>query len=158
MTLHQAPSSIYRSYKKGNYTDFTNPRVFDGLDVRLGSYGDPAAVPFDVWEQVLKYSRSNTGYTHQHKHKNFDERIADVCMVSVDTEKQAIQAHRKGYKTFRVKSEGMPNLKGEGTCANEVAGLSCKECGLCDGKIANISITVHGALTKRFDTKFGRIL
>ena len=36
-----------------------------GLPVRLGAYGDPAAVPTVVWQTVLAQSAMHAGYTHQ---------------------------------------------------------------------------------------------
>ena len=36
-----------------------------GRKVRLGTYGDPAAVPAIVWGSLLADAASHTGYTHQ---------------------------------------------------------------------------------------------
>lgn len=159
VTLHQAPLSVWKSYKKGNYKDLDSRDLvhFAGRHIRLGSYGDPAAVPFEVWQNMVNHTQGNTGYTHQIHHKNFDHRIATICQISADTEKQAITAWRKGYKTFRVKTPNMRRLEGEITCVNTTHNISCLDCGLCDGKRANVVIDVHGRSAKRFD-KFERII
>ena len=39
------------------------------LPVRIGSYGDPAAVPTRVWAELVRYRRHWTGYTHMWKPK-----------------------------------------------------------------------------------------
>jgi hypothetical protein len=160
VTLHQAPAAVYRAYMRGNYPKYTNDHahMFIERSVRLGAYGDPAAVPFHVWADVLRVCDSHTGYTHQLKHKNFDPRITNICMVSVDSIKQAIQAQEAGYKTFRVKSGSMMNLGSEFTCLNTTHGISCKDCGMCNGNKINITIDVHGSLANRFNSKFERII
>lgn len=159
VTLHQAPLSVWKSYKKGNYKEMDNSDLvhFAGRQIRLGSYGDPAAVPFAVWQNMINHTVGNTGYTHQLGHKKFDPRIATICQISADTEKQAQAAWKKGYKTFRVKTANMRKLDNEITCVNTTHNVSCLDCGLCDGKRANVVIDVHGRSAKRFD-KFERII
>lgn len=159
VTLHQAPLAVWKSYKKGNYKDLDSRDLlhFSGRQIRLGSYGDPAAVPFEVWQNVVNHTAGNTGYTHQLHHKRFDRRIATICQISADTEKQAQDAWKKGYKTFRVKTPNMRRLENEITCVNTTHNVSCLDCGLCDGKRANVVIDVHGRSAKRFD-KFERII
>lgn len=50
-----------------------------GLPVRLGTYGDPAAVPTVVWQTVLAQSAMHTGYTHQWR--TCDQTLAHWCMA-----------------------------------------------------------------------------
>lgn len=159
VTLHQAPLAVYKSYRKGNYKELDSGDLihFTNKRIRLGAYGDPAAVPFDVWAQLVKHSAGHTGYTHQFHHKNFDSRIATLCQISADTEKEALKAQSKGYKTFRVKSENMKSLESEIQCLNVSHNISCLDCGLCDGLKVNIVIDVHGSRASRFD-KFERII
>lgn len=159
VTLHQAPLSVWKSYKKGNYKELDSSDLvhFAGRQIRLGSYGDPAAVPFAVWQNMINHTAGNTGYTHQLHHKKFDPRIATICQISADTEKQAEAAWKKGYKTFRVKTANMRKLDNEIICVNTTHNVSCLDCGLCDGKRANVVIDVHGRSAKRFD-KFERII
>ena len=158
--IFQAPQNIYKSYKKGNYLDFSNclelaAHTLNKKAVRLGAYGDPAAIPFEVWQNLLTKTRKTTGYTHQLRHRNFDQRITNFCMISADTEKHAKLINDKlGLRTFRVKSENAPLLENEILCKSESDGLTCVECGLCDsaqGFGVNIAINVHGLLKKRYE-------
>lgn len=159
VTLHQAPLAVWKSYKKGNYKNLDNSDLihFKNKRIRLGAYGDPAAVPFQVWDNIVKACVGHTGYTHQLHHKNFDSRIATLCQISADTEKEAQRAWKKGYKTFRVKSDNMATLPGEIQCLNVSHNISCLDCGLCNGNKANIVIDVHGSRASRFD-KLERII
>lgn len=159
VTLHQAPLSVWRAYKRGNYKDLDSKDLghFTDRYLRLGSYGDPAAVPFEIWQNLINVTAGNTGYTHQLGHKKFDPRIATICQISADTEQQAAKAQKNGYKTFRVKTANMRKLDNEITCVNTTHNVSCLDCGLCDGKRANIVIDVHGRSANRFD-KFERII
>lgn len=157
VSLHQAPLQVYKAYKAGKYETFQNEKhshLFLNRSIRLGAYGDPAAVPFEVWENVLQFTKNHTGYTHQASMKNFDKRIAEICMISCDTEKQALKYQKLGFKTFRVKTENMQQLSNEIECLSDSHNISCLECGLCNGQQINIVINVHGALTKRFKNKF----
>ena len=68
VVLHQAPSSVWLAYRRGAYREAglaQVSRAFAGAFVRLGAYGDPAAVPLKVWRAVLADARGWTAYTHQ---------------------------------------------------------------------------------------------
>ena len=167
VTLFHAPLSIYKAYKRGSYKSLQDdPKLikkFYKANIRAGSYGDPAAVPVHVWQQLKDVSSGWTGYTHQMKHKRFDAAILgafygqemrqaqdegriqdlkfdpdaailDYAMVSADTPKQALSYHAKGLKTFRVSVEGAPILPNEIECSNtSEEGLTCAQCLKCDG-------------------------
>ena len=127
-----------------------------GRMVRLGTYGDPAAVPLSVWESLLKFAKGSTGYTHQWT-KPQGQAVMTVCMASVDNEAQRMEAKALGYRTFRVRLEEEAKLPGEFVCpASGEAGkrLTCDECGACSGGIdtrkADPVIIVHGSLASRF--------
>lgn len=157
--VFQGPRAVYEAFHRGTYATLTDTtlKAFEGRSVRLGAYGDPAAVPFEVWERVLKVAKNHTGYTHQAHHKNFDSRIAEICMISADTVKEAQRQQKAGRKTFRIKTSDMPVLQDEIVCLADSKGISCEQCGICDGKTLNVVIDVHGVRKKRFD-KFERIL
>lgn len=160
VTLFQAPRAVYNAYKKGNYPQYDavkHAQFLQGRSIRLGAYGDPAAVPFDVWAELVALGKNHTGYTHQLGHKGFDNRIGSICMISADTENQAKHAQKLGFKTFRVKTENMENLDNELECLSQTHGISCLDCGLCSGENANITVNVHGHLNQRFVDKFERI-
>jgi len=156
VNIGQAPLAIYRAFKNGRYEPF-NPsehgHYLTSRRTRLGAYGDPAAVPFKVLEQITQLSLAHTGYTHQAAHKAFDARYTQICMVSADTPKQALKWQALGAKTFRVALVGDSLAANELECLADSKGLTCNECGLCDGSTKNIAITVHGSRAKRFTSR-----
>lgn len=160
VNLGQAPLSIWRSYQAGRYPAITRRtyRKLQGRAIRFGAYGDPAAVPYDVWKPLLDISGTHTGYTHQHQHAHFDPRIAEFCMLSIEHPLDYHQAWAREQRTFRTKHPDDPLLQGEILCpydggANEI---QCIDCSMCKGKDApsSIAIDVHGSRAKRYDIIF----
>ena len=143
----QAPLSIYRAFHRGSYAR-AEPDNFTGADVRIGAYGDPAAVPAHIWEYFMQGASNVLGYTHQISHKQFDPAIARFCQISADTPKQATRAHEQGYKTFRVCGDDSKRLDNEIVCPASDA-ISCADCLMCDGQTANMVIEAHGARSAR---------
>lgn len=166
VNVGQAPSQVWKSYKRGIYRDCSDldngeqaaivAHLFSGRAVRLGAYGDPGAVPFEVFEQALQGAAFWTGYTHQTRHANFDARLLRYCMASADTPRQALKLQAMGARTFRVKTPDANFLPGEIECLADAEGFQCIECGLCDGKgkAPNVAINVHGAKSARYINKF----
>ena len=153
VNIWQAPAQVYRSYKNGNYPAFIqgeHDSFFMGRKVRLGAYGDPAAMPYEIAERMADISLGHTGYTHQAARKFFDKRFLTLCQVSADTPKQAIKFQKMGAKTFRVALKGDALLDDEVECLADSKGISCLDCGLCNGIKQNIAITVHGARSSNF--------
>jgi len=150
----QGPYAVWKSWKAGNYRQNWHYATFRNLMVRLGAYGDPAAVPWDVWDKALHGAAGWTGYTHQARHKAFDTRMLDFVMVSVDTPAQFAQAHAKAQRTFRIKAPDQPLLPGEIYCPAAGDGVTtCASCGICSGsrKLGpSVAIDAHGALAGRF--------
>lgn len=159
VTLHQAPLSVFRSYGRGNYPTVA-PEQAAALvrriqrKIRLGAYGDPAAVPFDALETFLGALTEWTGYTHQWQ--SCDRRWKDYLMASCDSPFDRLIAKAEGYRVFRATAPGAPLQEGEIMCVNESHGKTCAQCGLCDGTkrgtrtaVADIGIPVHGALASR---------
>jgi hypothetical protein len=150
----QAPPSVWKAYKRGRYRRISDPRELAALGagraVRLGSYGDPAAVPFRVWQAFTARSASHTGYTHQRDAAGFDTRLLQLCMVSADRASDADEAHAMGARAFFVRPKGAPLPRGFGQCpAAAEAGrrVTCEACGLCGGSAVNarsMSIEAHG--------------
>jgi hypothetical protein len=154
VTVFQAPLNVWKSYHRGIYPQAT-PETLVGRKVRLGAYGDPAAVPASVWAELLAQSLSGTGYTHQWR--TSDRAFAQWLMASCDDQKDALDAARMGYRTFRVTAldSRQDRMKGEVICpASEEAGkkTQCAACLACGGlgskAKANIVITVHGSAAK----------
>lgn len=153
VNIGQAPNQIYKSYIRGRYAKFDielHGQYLSSRKVRLGAYGDPSAVPFDIFKTITEIAQSHTGYTHQIAHKNFDKRYLSICQVSADTPKQALKYQSMGAKTFRV---ALPNdglFDNEIECLADSKGLQCVDCGLCDGQTKNIAIAVHGSRASSF--------
>tara|TARA_R110000782_G_scaffold206019_1_gene294282 strand:- start:103 stop:867 length:765 start_codon:yes stop_codon:yes gene_type:complete len=156
VALNQAPTAVYSAYKRGSYATATLEETSElGRDrmVRLGSYGDPAALPPAVFRSLISSARGHTGYTHG--------RGTDIdyenLMVSADNKKQAQGYHLNNKRTFRVipvsiwADKGKASmLKNEVLCpASKEAGqrTTCESCKLCSGsgiKAKSIAIVAHG--------------
>jgi len=160
----QGPSMVYKSFLSGNYTDagglLEASKLCAGRMVRLGTYGDPAAVPFKVWKKLIKNAKGHTGYTHQWQNKNFlkphREFLKTYCMASVDNQNEYLKAKNRGWRTFRVRLSTDSLNKKEAICpASMEAGkkLTCVDCGACDGgqkRRGDIAIINHGFKAKRY--------
>lgn len=128
-----------------------------GRKVRLGTYGDPAAVPAYVWEKLLFQSAGHTGYTHQWASGKADH-VKQWCMASADTPEEKALAKAMGWRTFRVRgADDVEVYADEGKCpASEEMGkrVTCEDCMACSGGIdskkASMVIIVHGSLKSRF--------
>lgn len=165
---YRGPAAIWKGWKrdgtrttkKGNPTTVGDSLPFDveafrGRLVRFGSYGDPAAAPYEVWEQLAAVAEGTTGYSHQWR--TADQRFKRVTMASCDHPDEYAEAVSKGWRTFNVRPHGTPKPKGLVQCpAAEEAGkktqcASCLQCsGVGSGRTASISIAAHGSTKKRF--------
>ena len=149
----RAPLQIYRAWKRGSYLDWTQAfphRALRGKRIRLGSYGDPAAVPFNTWRRVFAQRLAGwTGYTHQWHDPRFT-RLRNYLMASVDSPEETLEAWHQGWRTFRVRRQDDPIMRGEVTCpASDEAGkrTTCAKCVLCAGQrtdAKSIVIMAHG--------------
>ena len=146
-----APRSVFDAYKRGVYS--YNPHLADigrGQQVRLGSYGDPVAVPQRIWDELCSEAAGWTAYTHQTN--THPERY----MTSADSLSQAQQAWARGERTFRVLKSAFDLQSNEILCpASDEAGkrTTCANCKLCAGaSIAakNIGIVAHGNGARHF--------
>lgn len=157
VTIFQAPRNIYQTAKRGKYARAKGDNgaaLLAGRNVRLGAYGDPAAIPFHVWARLLKDAARGTGYTHQWKQA--DSRFARYCMASADNAQEAQEAQAQGYRTFRVGTKAESIVQGvEFLCpASKEAGqkTNCAACLACGGTSspnrASVFIPAHGAAGK----------
>ena len=145
VNLGQGVLIVYKAYKRGVYQEASNCRSELGKDrfVRIGTYGDPAAVPGIVWTQLLEDATTWTAYTHQKPWR------PDIAMQSADTHIEAKQHWAKSMRTFRV-IQDIADLdkKNEILCpASKEAGrrVQCAACKLCKGslKAKSIAIVLH---------------
>lgn len=158
VNLGQGPRSVMDGVIRGIYPVGLQDaaEASSGRMVRLGTYGDPAAVPSDVWAALLAGAAGNTGYSHQWR-KPMAAPVMQWCMASADSEADRLEAKSHGYRTFRIRTESQPVMAGEFVCpASAEAGKrkTCADCGACSGGIstrkADPVIVVHGALANRF--------
>ena len=157
VVIGQGPLNAWKSYKRGNvYPPVSGHAAIaalgSGRTVRLGTYGDPAAVPSYIWESLISDARAHVGYTHQSGISSADVR-SDMCMTSADTLEDAQAAWARGERTFRVVSDYADMAPNEIACPSE-RGVQCADCRLCGGTSVSspksIAIAVHGAGAKYF--------
>jgi hypothetical protein len=140
VNLGQGPLSVFRALERGRYLDVDPAAIGAGRMVRVGTYGDPAAIPGEVWDAMLSQATTWTAYTHQKPWR------PDIAMQSADTLDEA-QAHwRAGRRTFRVLT-GLADLDpaNEALCpASKEAGrrVQCAACKLCKGSARGKSIAI----------------
>lgn len=162
VNIGRSVESVHGAFVRGRYArphvDYDVallPELFRDSIFRLGSYGDPAAAPFRVWAHATQLVRARNGYTHQWR--DFPA-FAALCMASVDSEAEAVEARAGGWRTFRVRAAAAPLMTGaEIACpASEEAGkkTTCADCRACGGTSAkarvSIAIVAHGTTAKRF--------
>ena len=101
-----------------------------GSFVRIGAYGDPAAVPVGFWMQLAGRSSAWTAYTHQWR---VAPELRPIAMASVESESERAQARMAGWRTFRVRgAEPVEALAvGEMMCPASVEGGKRQECATC---------------------------
>jgi hypothetical protein len=152
VTLIHGPRMTYVSWLNGAYIDATNSdltALVSGRKVRLGAYGDPAAVPLNIWHALLKEVVGITGYTHAWR--QFPE-LAQYVMASCDTEQDRVHAKALGFRTFRVApAVGYEAGNREVLCpASKEAGkkATCDTCLACGGHSSkakvDMFIPLHG--------------
>lgn len=146
----QAPNNIWKSWKNNRYRFFEDKDFgkIKGRILRCGSYGDPAAIPYIVWFNLLRFVDGHTGYTHQAL--SLDDKWK-FLMASADTPAERLAMQLAGWRTFSTipSMDNMPD--NEIICpATEEGGYkaTCNTCKLCSGnktKGKNINVVVHGA-------------
>ena len=160
VNIGQAPNAVYKGYQRGIYPVFVyddHAHYFAHRKIRLGAYGDPAAVPVDVWRALASEAKAWTGYSHQWQESRFAE-LRAYCMASVDNEVEYSAAIAMGWRAFRVRLANQPLARHEIACpASEEAGTrtQCVTCRLCAGaakQAKNIAIIAHGLGAKHFAT------
>jgi hypothetical protein len=169
VNVGQAPLAVWRAWKRGIYPRVSDPRelaaLVAGRPLRLGSYGDPAAVPVAVWQALGSGAAFRTGYTHGWR--TADPALRALCMASADSIADAREAQALGYRTFRVAPFGDAHReRGEARCpasaeagyrttcsgcplARSVNGAAVPGCGGASVTGPNVVIQAHGASKAR---------
>lgn len=162
VNLGQGPRAVMDGVMRGIYPEGLENAALEstGRMVRLGTYGDPAALPVEIWETLLEHSAGHTGYTHQWRTVSGLEgmRLMALVMASADSPADRLDAKARGYRTFRIMPANHAPMAGEFSCpASAEAGKrkTCAECGACSGGVATRKadpvIMVHGSLAGRFN-------
>ena len=150
VSLIHGPNSIYKAYKANKYK-LVNDLVSLGANeaIRLGAYGDPAAVPNHIIKALISKAKSYTGYTHQHDLKSVDY---SNCMASTNSLESARKFWKLNIRTFRTIKEN------DGLQPNEILcpatdpklkekAITCATCKLCKGssiKAKSVAVVLHG--------------
>ena len=163
--VQNAPTGMWKSYLNGNVPDVAVSDINDMIirfdrQTRVGAYGDPAMVPFPVWESLLAnvtIDKGHTAYTHQWK-REWAQAFKGMCMASCDNIAESREARAMGWGTFTVL--GVANFDVEWQtlrrerhtrCAADaslkaIRKVTCQECGQCDGDANHHKvIKVHGS-------------
>lgn len=155
----KAPLAIWRAFRAGHYPTITPRDAADiarsrGLRMRLGAYGDPAALPTQILQE-LTIGLHWTGYTHAWA---ISPEYRPWLMASVDTPGDLAIARAAGWRTFRTRLASDDLHDREITCPASVeAGqrTTCSDCRLCAGTRpedtrASIAILAHGSGTRNY--------
>lgn len=170
--------SVWRTLRKGRYIAETPQEVANELvkslkkgtirGFRCGSYGDPAAVPTEIWATLIDAVRAaggkTTGYTHQWSARyanpghTADPKLRFYLMASAHGEEDARKANSLGWRSF-TSFKSLDELKAAKRivpCPASPEGgerRSCATCGLsgmCNGrkneddKRVDVGIVIHG--------------
>ena len=159
VSVKNAPRAVWSAYQRGRYqtmrpVDVATHLASMGMGIRIGAYGDAAAIPVAVISALTSATR-HTGYTHAWRER---ADLSPYLMASCDTPQEQAQASSQGWRTFRVRTSAQALSAREISCpASDEAGkrTTCSSCGLCDGaKLADarkdIAIIVHGIGVKAF--------
>jgi hypothetical protein len=140
VNLGQGVLIVWRAYHRGVYAEGSARDMGRGRFVRVGTYGDPAAVPSEVWDELLAECETWTAYTHQKPWR------PDIAMQSADSHDEARTHWDEGRRTFRVIVDlGDIDKANEALCpASKEAGrrVQCTACKLCKGSSLAKSIAI----------------
>lgn len=158
--VYRAPTAIYSAYLRGAYPriDPLDPAARDqliGRKLRMGAYGDPAAIDTLLWFQLIEYCDGWTGYTAQWR-KAHAQGLRELCMASVQSEREHAAAVMLGWRTYAVIGSAAPVPTGRALCPTPVK--QCIDCMACDGSLrqsaASMVIRGHGSGRKAFEQAF----
>jgi hypothetical protein len=145
---HEAPLSVARAAKRGSYhsTDLeTASRALwaSGRGLRLGAYGDPAALPPWVVESLASAARSAgqgwTGYTHHRQtYPNRSAWLKPYAMASCGDAVAVASAELDAWPSFATVSGEEPHWplwtqQRVLACPAANGAVSCSGCMACGG-------------------------
>jgi hypothetical protein len=146
VSWYRAPLAVWNCWHHGAGYAPATPADFDGAMLRLGSAGDPAAVPPWVWQAILPRVAGRTGYTHQWR-RPVGSWLRGIVQASCDSMQDLHDARAAGWRTFTVTPLDAPDPTGTVHCAASTERgnkTNCARCSLCDGASADVVIHAHG--------------
>ena len=159
VNMRHGPTHVWEAWKRGVYPivncwDSELDELMAGRHVRIGSFGDPAAVPISVWNGLLRNAAGETAYTHQWA--TCPDKYKALCMASCETLQEVERAKLKGWRVFYARRQNETLPKGFFVCPASVEGgkkTNCEKCGNCRGGEFNDkpmpSILLHGTSWKQ---------
>lgn len=101
-------------------------------NLRAGAYGDPANVPFEVWEALYSGGIRGTGYTKEWL--TCDQRLRKFLMASCSEDWEYDLATSMGWRVYEI-TKTLRN--GQIECPEQSKGVQCNNCLLCGGTSIN---------------------
>jgi hypothetical protein len=161
VSVGQSVASVFGAWIRGAYPlidPAEGAQALAGRAVRLGTYGDPAAIPAHIWRALLLQASGHTGYTHQWR-KPVAADLSGLVMASADSALDRDVARSIGWRVFRVRTDSEALAAREIACPASPEGgnrRTCLECQACDGAgenagRASIAIIVHGPAARAFE-------
>lgn len=146
------PNNIYRVFEADRYREVglrDLATLGDQQQLRLGAYGDPAAIPYEVWARLVERAAGWIGYTHQWR--TCDPRFRTLLMASVESHAGMEMAHARGWRTFRIVTPTEahdPTRECRCPASDEMGHrTTCDRCQLCRGQsrpARSVAIAAHG--------------
>ena len=155
--MGRAVGAVWKAYKAGKIKTVGMSKVLSAIryferPLRLTTYGDPTAVPLDVWEPMIRAAAGHTGYS-QFWNRPENSEYRRFFQASVFTAKQQTAAAALGWNTFRSddtatdldlagrESRRRFMVKKEKLCPNPISKINnpdrrpitCAKCLLCAG-------------------------
>ena len=151
VNVGQSPNSIWKAYHRDAYPDALNnieavQKMLKGRSIRWGAYGDPALIPFPIFETFNDMAKAHTGYTHQWR-ESFARIYKNYFQASCDGLNDYLEATAHGWHTFAVLPVGIKNNSFGKQCPATVeqSMAQCITCKLCDGGKQDVWVEAHGS-------------
>ena len=128
-----APRNLWLAWRRGDYPPMPEGLLAGAL-IRFGAWGDPAAVPVEVWEPLVAGAVTYTGYTQEWP--ALDSARWGWLMASVIGDDELLAARDQGWRTFRTVYDGdaeIGEVEGERECLATAKHVPCIGCGGCGG-------------------------
>ncbi len=141
----KAQAVVWHCHQRGGYARWdATTHSTTGRKIRIGAYGDPAAVPATVWLPLIAAAAGHTGYTHQWR-EPIGQWAKGILQASCDGMADYVEATTHGWGTFLVTPKGTTLPAGMAHCAaskERGAKTTCERCTLCAGAAA-VGIWAH---------------